>query len=103
MRNAIATKGCRQFKNVGPLGAKPLTLVSMVFAQSLRLMGMGIGVGVAIAISVSTVFASFFTSISTYDPLSYAGGIGIIVLATGFAAYFPCRRDTNQSTHCSPL
>jgi predicted permease len=79
------------------LGAKPLTLVSMVFAQSLRLMGMGIGVGVAIAISVSTVFASFFTSISTYDPLSYAGGIGIIVLATGFAAYFPCRRATRIS------
>jgi ABC-type antimicrobial peptide transport system permease subunit len=44
------------------------------------------------ALGVSRLFAAHLEGINMYDGVAYGGGVLLVIVASGAAAYFPSRR-----------
>ena len=74
------------------LGAKPARVISMVVRRSLLLAGFGVAVGLAIALGASRLVSSLLYGIAPHDPLSYAAGAAVLLLAAVAAGLLPAMR-----------
>ena len=74
------------------LGATPTAVSGMVFKQSMRLALLGTLAGGLLAAGISKTLASSLVMINTFDGAAYVCGAFLVLVAVGFAAYFPSRR-----------
>ncbi len=74
------------------LGAKPARVVSMVVRRSLLLAGLGVAAGLAIALAASRLVSSLLYGIAPHDPISYAAGAALLLLAAVAAGLLPALR-----------
>jgi hypothetical protein len=77
----------------------------LVLAETVRPVGLGLGVGVAGAVAVATALlaspaaSSIAAFIRVLDPVAYAGGAVVILMACAVAAIIP----TLQATRIEPI
>jgi predicted permease len=74
------------------LGAKPGRVVAMVVRRSLLLAGLGVAAGLAIAFGASRLVSSLLYGIAAHDPISYAIGSAVLLLAAVAACLLPAMR-----------
>lgn len=74
------------------LGAKPARVASMVVKRSVLLAGIGIAAGIAIALAASRLASSLLYGIAPYDPVSYAAGAAVLLVAATAASLVPALR-----------
>lgn len=74
------------------LGAKRTRVVSMVVRRSLLLAGLGVAAGLAIALAASRLVGSLLYGIAPHDPVSYAVGAAVLLLAAVAAGLLPAMR-----------
>jgi putative ABC transport system permease protein len=83
------------------MGARPLSILSMVLGQGLLLTGLGIAIGVAGAIALTGLVKSLLFEVAPTDVLTFSA-VGIILLAAAvMACFLPARRaagiDPNEA------
>jgi putative ABC transport system permease protein len=66
----------------------------MILRRGLTLIGVGIALGVMAGAVLTRVMSSYFWGVSTSDPPTFAGGIGLLLLVGLTACAFPARRAT---------
>jgi len=76
------------------LGARPLTILKMVMAEGLMLVGIGLVVGVFAASSLSHLVTKLLFGVEPYDRVTFAGAAMILTLVAAAASYGPARRAT---------
>ena len=76
------------------LGARPSDLVRLLVSQSLLLVTVGLVVGSVSALLLARLVASMLFGVSGSDPVSFAGGAGLLALTTLIATLIPARRAT---------
>jgi ABC-type antimicrobial peptide transport system permease subunit len=74
------------------MGATTRAVTGLVLKQSMWLGITGTVLGGVLALGVSRVFASVLAMIDTFDGAAYLGGLLVVLVACGTAAYFPSRR-----------
>ena len=74
------------------LGARPARVVSMVVRRSVLLAGLGVAAGLAIALAASRLASSLLYGIAPHDPVSYAAGAAVLLLAAVAAGLLPALR-----------
>jgi predicted permease len=74
------------------LGAAASTIVRLVLRQSMRLCAIGLAAGVILALGVARLFAANIVRVTTFEPIAFAGGTLLVLLACLAAAYVPSRR-----------
>lgn len=76
------------------LGATVPTIVGMVLRQTARLAGFGALAGLAGAFAAMKMLGAIvrFQGVSWLDGIAFGAGLGIVIAATGLAAYHPARR-----------
>ena len=82
----------REFGVRVALGAEPGTILRLVAAGALRLVGIGLVLGLAGAVALSRVVESMLFGVSPHDPVSYALVAVLIALSALVAAAIPARR-----------
>jgi predicted permease len=81
------------------LGSEPRGLVTLMVRGGMRLVVLGGGVGLAGALLVSGGLSRFLFGVSAVDPLTFAGGIVVLLVTGALAAYVPARR----ASHADPV
>ena len=76
------------------LGAEPRHVLQMVLGAGAKMALLGVGIGLAVALALARFLASLVFGVSTYDPLTFAGVAGLLVLVALAACYLPARRAT---------
>ena len=76
------------------LGAQHSSVLNMILRRGLTLIGVGIALGVMAGAVLTRVMSSYFWGVSTSDPPTFAGGIGLLLLVGLTACAFPARRAT---------
>jgi predicted permease len=76
------------------LGAQPGQLQRMFVLQGLIMASIGVVVGLGSAIGLTRLMSSLLFGISSLDPITYATGAILLVLATLLASYLPARRGS---------
>jgi putative ABC transport system permease protein len=76
------------------LGATRNTVLRLVMVSGLRLILAGVGIGLAAAFVILRVLKNQLTGISTYDPLTLLGVVGVLALAGSGACFVPSLRAT---------
>src|SRR5262245_46967651 len=74
------------------LGADRKKIVRKIIGEGLALTLVGIVIGVLAAGGLTRALSGFIFGINHLDPLSYGGTIGVMIIATLIACYFPARR-----------
>lgn len=75
------------------LGAPARTIARQVMAQSVKLAAIGIVIGVTAAYGLATAVASVMLfGVTPSDPATYAGAVGLTLLAALVASWLPMRR-----------
>ncbi|HEY5907439.1 MAG TPA: FtsX-like permease family protein, partial [Vicinamibacteria bacterium] len=74
------------------LGARPVSLVSLVLGRSLYLAGLGLALGIGAALALSRLLQGLLFGVGPRDPLTLAGVAAVLLLATTAAAWLPARR-----------
>ena len=93
----IAYTVSRQTREIGirvSLGATQGHIHRMVLLMGLRLIAVGAVAGLFLSFGVTRVLAHQLWSISSHDPATLAGVVGVMSLAGLAASYFPARRAT---------
>ena len=93
----IAYTVSRQTREIGirmSLGATRWHVLSMVLQMGLQLILLGAGAGLLLTFAVTRVLAHQLWNISTHDPMTLVGAVGIIGLVGLAACYVPARRAT---------
>ena len=76
------------------LGARRASVLGMVVAKGLLLIGIGLGIGLVASLAAARAVAGQIWGISPHDPITIGGGVGVILFAGLAACYFPARRAT---------
>jgi predicted permease len=76
------------------LGAHPAQVRRSVIGQGMRLAMAGIGIGLAISLAATHLLATLLYGVSSTDPITFAGVVGLLVLVTLIACYLPARHAT---------
>jgi len=76
------------------LGAERRHVLQMVLGEGARLAILGVGIGLVAAFGLARFMANLLFGVSTYDPLTFAGVAGLLVLVALAACYVPARRAT---------
>jgi predicted permease len=76
------------------LGARPVSLRSMVLRQSMTLVMTGLALGILAALLLSRPIAPMLYEISPSDPLAYLAALVILFEVALAASWFPARRAT---------
>jgi predicted permease len=74
------------------LGASPATVFRMITTRALVLASVGAALGLVGCLAVRKVLVAMLYGIGPNDPLTIAGAVGVLLLVTVAAAYFPSRR-----------
>jgi putative ABC transport system permease protein len=77
------------------LGAQPRDVLRLVLVQGTRLTLFGVVIGVLAALALSHLLRSLLFGVSVTDPLTFAGGVGLLTLVALFACFIPARRATS--------
>jgi putative ABC transport system permease protein len=76
------------------LGARPGTVLALVFRQAGVVLGAGIAIGVVVALGVNRVLASLLVGVRPHDPLTFVAVSGLLLAVALAACYIPARRST---------
>jgi predicted permease len=78
------------------LGATATAVVAMVMRQCARIAGTGAAIGLAMTAAVTVFLGSqiHLRHVSFVDVASFAGGVGVVLVAAAVAVYQPARRAT---------
>jgi predicted permease len=76
------------------LGAQPLQILKMIFAQGAVIVAGGIIAGCAAALVIARLISNFLVGVGFADPLTYFGVTTILALVALAACYIPARRAT---------
>jgi hypothetical protein len=82
----------REFGLRAALGASPATLVKIVIAHGMRVVGLGVLLGVGGALMASKALAGLLYETPARDPLAYGVTIAVVIAAAGAACLGPARR-----------
>lgn len=74
------------------LGAQPATVFRMITSRALALAAVGVVLGALGCLAVRRVLATLLFGIGPTDPVTIVGAIGVLLLVTVAAAFFPARR-----------
>jgi ABC-type antimicrobial peptide transport system permease subunit len=74
------------------LGAQRFDMLRMVFRQSFTLVLAGVGVGILASAGVTRLLATMLYGIGSTDVVTYAGVVGLLIVAAALASYIPARR-----------
>jgi len=74
------------------LGACPADVLRMILGQGLRTILVGVAIGLAGSLALSRAIESLLFGVSADDPLTLAGVIVLLTLASLLACYVPARR-----------
>ncbi|HWA85345.1 MAG TPA: ABC transporter permease [Opitutus sp.] len=74
------------------LGARPRSILLMIFRESFRTVGIGLVVGVLAALLVTRLAAGIFFGVSSSAPLIYAAIVALLAGIAGLACWLPARR-----------
>jgi predicted permease len=74
------------------LGARSTRILTMVLRQAVILVGAGAGLGLLAALAVTRLLASLLVGVTSYDPVTYAGVSGLLVVVALVASYVPAHR-----------
>lgn len=91
MSHAVA----QQSREIGiriALGATVGGVVGMMLRIGIRLLAIGIGVGLAASLATVKLLSGLVTSVSTFDPYSFAAVMALIFTAGLLASFWPARR-----------
>ena len=73
------------------LGASRGSVFTMIYRQSMRIVGVGLGIGLGIALLVAKAVGSFVV-VSAWDPATFGTVMSALVLAALASCYLPARR-----------
>jgi putative ABC transport system permease protein len=76
------------------LGAEPSRVRRAVLGQGVRLAGIGISLGLAMSLALTRLLDSLLFGVSSTDPLTFLGGIALLIVVAAAACYAPARRAT---------
>ncbi len=74
------------------LGAQPAEVKRMFVRLGMVLAGVGVAIGLVVASGLTQLMSGLLFGISPFDPLTYAGVVGVLALAALLAVYVPARR-----------
>ena len=74
------------------LGAQPVDVLRMVLKQGVKITFAGVAIGVMVSLGLTQLMSSLLFSVSTADPLTFAGVAILLVLVALLACYIPARR-----------
>jgi putative ABC transport system permease protein len=74
------------------LGAAPGDILALVFRQGMALSVLGTAIGLIGAVAASRALANLLFGISSLDPLTYFGVIGLLLGVSAMACWVPARR-----------
>jgi predicted permease len=74
------------------LGAKPAHVLTAILRQFLWPLVIGLFVGLAGSVALSRFLRTILFGISNLDPLSYASGVGVLIMIAMVAALLPAKR-----------
>ena len=73
-------------------GARPRTILWLVFSGNLRLVVTGLSVGLVLAWILAQLLQSLLYRVKAYDPATYLGAMAVICAAVLLASIVPLRR-----------
>jgi putative ABC transport system permease protein len=74
------------------LGAKPLSVLTLVVRQGMAIVAIGLAIGVGVALATSRLIGGLLFSIGPTDVPTYVGVATALLVVGGLAAYLPARR-----------
>jgi ABC-type antimicrobial peptide transport system permease subunit len=74
------------------LGAQPRAVLALVLSRGLRLTGVGVVIGVGVALGTTRLLGDLLYKVDPRDPVVFACGLAIMVIATVIACVFPAWR-----------
>jgi predicted permease len=74
------------------LGARRMSVLTMVFRENAQIAALGAGAGLGIAFFASRALASFLYGTSPRDPWVLAGSVGALIVIAGAASLLPALR-----------
>jgi putative ABC transport system permease protein len=74
------------------LGAQRFHMLRMIFRQSFRLVLAGVMVGILASIGLTRLLATMLYGVHPTDVVTYAGVVGLLIVAAALASYIPARR-----------
>lgn len=76
------------------LGATNSDVLQFVSREGLRLTTIGLGIGLVLALGLSFVLARILPGVHAVDAVAFPVVIGLLLLTSAFACYWPARRAT---------
>jgi len=76
------------------LGAERRQVLRMVLGEGAKMALLGVAIGLASALGLTRLMKNLLFGVSAYDPLTFAGVAGLLVLVALAACYIPARRAT---------
>jgi putative ABC transport system permease protein len=74
------------------LGARPVDMLALIFAESMALASLGVVLGLAGAYGVTRVLNSLLFEVSSTDPFTFSAVTVLLCLVAVLASYVPARR-----------
>jgi predicted permease len=74
------------------LGAQRFDMLNMIFRQSFTLVITGVVVGILASLGLTRLLATMLYGVQATDVVTYAGVVGLLVVAAALASYIPARR-----------
>ena len=74
------------------LGARPVTVLTMVLRESSVLVLTGVAIGVLAALALSRVVATLLFGVTSRDTAAFAGAVGVMAVVALLATILPARR-----------
>jgi len=75
------------------LGAQRVDMLQMIFRQSFALVFAGVVVGILASLGLTRLVGSMLYGIRATDVVTYAGVVGLLVVAAALSSYIPARHD----------
>ena len=74
------------------LGAQRFDMLRMILRQSFALVLVGVALGILASIGLTRLIGTMLYGVHATDVLTYAGVVGVLVVAALLASYIPARR-----------
>jgi putative ABC transport system permease protein len=74
------------------LGAQRFDMLRMVLRQSFTLVSAGVALGIFASVGLTRLLGTMLYGVEATDLLTYAGVVGLLIVAASLASYIPARR-----------
>ena len=81
------------------LGASPARVLGLVLGDGLRLTMGGIALGGIFGVVVARAMSRLLFGIGAFDPVTFAGAVGLLLVVASLASFLPARR----AAHVDPM